>query len=61
MMKSRQAQLIKVDQRVRLIQEVLNGIRVVKLYAYESFFRGRIAKLRAEGVPPLFICVSGQV
>ncbi|KAK4702568.1 hypothetical protein P7C70_g3660, partial [Phenoliferia sp. Uapishka_3] len=39
MMRSRQAQLKKVDQRVRLIQEVLNGIRVVKLYAYETFFK----------------------
>ncbi|KAL8287248.1 hypothetical protein RQP46_003700 [Phenoliferia psychrophenolica] len=48
MMNSRQAQLKKVDQRVRLIQEVLNGIRVVKLYAYETFFKTRIAQLRTE-------------
>ncbi|KAL8287275.1 hypothetical protein RQP46_003727 [Phenoliferia psychrophenolica] len=48
MMRCRQTQLKKVDQRVRLIQEVLNGIRVVKLYAYETFFKSKIAEIRAE-------------
>jgi ATP-binding cassette subfamily C (CFTR/MRP) protein 1 len=48
MFSTRQAQLDIVDQRVRLLTEVLNGIRVVKLYAYEAFFGGRIGDLRSQ-------------
>ncbi|KAM0755919.1 ATP-dependent bile acid permease [Meredithblackwellia eburnea MCA 4105] len=53
MFRARQEQLKVVDQRVRLIQEVLNGIRVIKLYAYETFFKGRISKLRGEELSSL--------
>ncbi|KAF8984488.1 P-loop containing nucleoside triphosphate hydrolase protein [Cyathus striatus] len=34
------------DQRVRLITEVLQGIRLIKYYAWEMFYSARIAKLR---------------
>ncbi|KAL8287285.1 hypothetical protein RQP46_003737 [Phenoliferia psychrophenolica] len=53
LMRSRKGQLQKVDHRVRLIQEVLNGIRVVKLYAYETFFLERITKVRQEELASL--------
>ena len=34
------------DQRVRLTQEILNGIRVIKFYAWESSFLKRLSDLR---------------
>ena len=34
------------DQRVRLTTEVLQGIRLIKYYAWESFDTGQIAKVR---------------
>ncbi|KAG8874007.1 hypothetical protein FRB98_008686 [Tulasnella sp. 332] len=48
MFSRRQGQLKIVDQRVRLLQEVLNGIRVIKLYAFETFFKDRIAGYRKQ-------------
>ena len=36
------------DQRVRLLQEVLTGIRVIKLMAYEEFFGDRISDYRRQ-------------
>ncbi|KAG8979667.1 hypothetical protein FRB94_011257 [Tulasnella sp. JGI-2019a] len=48
MFSRRQSQLKIVDQRVRLLQEVLNGIRVIKLYAFETFFKDRIAGYRKQ-------------
>ncbi|OCF37123.1 hypothetical protein I316_01029 [Kwoniella heveanensis BCC8398] len=35
-----------VDTRVRMLSEILNNIRAVKLYAYEVWFGDRIAKMR---------------
>ena len=34
------------DQRVRLTTEVLQGIRLIKYYAWESFYAGKISGLR---------------
>lgn len=34
------------DQRVRLTTEVLQGIRLIKFYAWEAFYMGQIATLR---------------
>ncbi|XP_046560393.1 multidrug resistance-associated protein 1-like [Haliotis rubra] len=34
------------DKRLRVISEVLNGIKVLKLYAWEESFRGKIEKIR---------------
>ncbi|CED82131.1 multidrug resistance-associated abc transporter [Phaffia rhodozyma] len=53
MFSTRQGQLKIVDQRVRLLSEVLNGIRVVKLYAYEAFFKGRVLELRGQEMAKL--------
>ncbi|WVF68600.1 hypothetical protein IAT40_003369 [Kwoniella sp. CBS 6097] len=35
-----------VDTRIRMLSEILNNIRAVKLYAYESWFGERIGKMR---------------
>jgi ABC-type multidrug transport system fused ATPase/permease subunit len=42
-----------VDKRVRLITEVINNIRVVKLYAYESIFGEKVAELRSQELEKL--------
>ena len=34
------------DQRVRIMNEVISGIRVIKMYAWEYAFRGIVTKLR---------------
>lgn len=35
-----------VDQRVKLLGEIINNIRAVKLYAYEKYFGDKIGDLR---------------
>ncbi|WVQ66385.1 uncharacterized protein L199_004565 [Kwoniella botswanensis] len=42
----RKAQNAIVDQRVKLLSEILNNIRAVKLYAYESWFGQKIDSKR---------------
>lgn len=37
-----------MDQRVRLLSEVVNNIRAVKVYAYETYFSDRVANLRRQ-------------
>jgi ATP-binding cassette subfamily C (CFTR/MRP) protein 10 len=41
------------DKRVRLMNELLSGIRVVKFYAWEKHFRCRIEQLRADELKAL--------
>ncbi|XP_046556239.1 multidrug resistance-associated protein 1-like [Haliotis rubra] len=42
-----QARLMKIkDQRIRLVNEVLNGIKILKLYAWEESFRDKILRVR---------------
>ena len=41
------------DERVRLIHELLSGIRVVKFYAWENHFERRIEELRARELKAL--------
>ena len=38
------------DKRVRLITETLQGIRLIKLYAWEDFYVRQIGKLRKEEI-----------
>lgn len=38
------------DKRVSLISEVINGMRVIKFYAWETSFAERIAAIRAEEI-----------
>ena len=34
------------DRRIRLMNEVLNGIKVIKLYAWEDHFQGDVQNIR---------------
>jgi ATP-binding cassette, subfamily C (CFTR/MRP), member 1 len=36
------------DKRIRLLQEILAGIRVIKLYSWDEIFRNKMAKLREQ-------------
>ena len=38
------------DQRVRLTTEVLQGIRLLKYYTWETFYTGQIGGLRAREI-----------
>ena len=53
MEKYQHSQMLKKDQRVRLISEILSGIKVLKLYAWELSFIKRINSLREEEVHQL--------
>ncbi|XP_063232793.1 LOW QUALITY PROTEIN: multidrug resistance-associated protein 1-like [Bacillus rossius redtenbacheri] len=39
-------QMKSKDERVRLVSEMLNGIKVLKLYAWEPSFRQRVTRIR---------------
>lgn len=41
------------DERVKLTNEVLGGMKVIKLYAWESSFEEQILKIRAKEVTQL--------
>jgi hypothetical protein len=45
-MKFRRAQTNLVDHRVRLLTEIINSIRAVKLYAYEGHFGQKVSEMR---------------
>lgn len=47
--KNRRAQMVVVDRRVRLLSEVINYIRAVKLYAYEVLFGDNSHGAQARG------------
>ena len=55
MQKYQEMQMEKKDQRVKLISEILSGIKVLKLYAWERSFTKRINSLREEEVYQLKI------
>ncbi|EKM53211.1 uncharacterized protein PHACADRAFT_259405 [Phanerochaete carnosa HHB-10118-sp] len=46
MFKHRKRGVVLTDQRVRLSTEVLQGIRLIKFYAWESFYAHQIGSLR---------------
>ncbi|RUS82077.1 hypothetical protein EGW08_010154, partial [Elysia chlorotica] len=39
-------QLVLKDQRIKLVNEILNGVKVLKLYAWEPSFQEKILELR---------------
>ncbi|XP_078610229.1 multidrug resistance-associated protein 1-like isoform X14 [Branchiostoma floridae x Branchiostoma japonicum] len=41
-------QMIQKDARIKLMNEVLNGIKVLKLYAWELSFKEKIEKIRSK-------------
>lgn len=47
------AQMTKKDERVKVVTEILNGIIVLKLYAWEKSFIKRINSLREDEVNQL--------
>jgi ATP-binding cassette subfamily C (CFTR/MRP) protein 1 len=53
LMKYRSKQEAIVDQRVRLLSEIINNIRSVKLYAYETFFGEKVQDLRSQELSKL--------
>lgn len=55
MFKQRKKGVVITDQRVRLISEVLQGIRLIKFYAWERFYQDRIGDLRQREVVTLKI------
>ncbi|OQV14983.1 Multidrug resistance-associated protein 1 [Hypsibius exemplaris] len=42
------AQMVKKDTRIKLMSELLNGMKVLKLYAWEEAFEQEILKIRNE-------------
>ena len=48
MQKYQVAQMKKKDHRSRLMDEVLNGMKVLKLYAWERHFNKGVHDIRAE-------------
>jgi len=52
-LKYRRAQEKVVDQRVRLIGEIISNIRSVKLYAYERHFAAKVFELRQQELASL--------
>lgn len=46
-MAHRIAQQKVADERVSALREIINNIRAVKLYAYETFFLGKVSEMRS--------------
>ncbi|KAG0045022.1 hypothetical protein BGZ83_009725 [Gryganskiella cystojenkinii] len=44
--KAKDEKLAAMDNRIRLLNEVLSGIKIVKLYGWESSFRAKVAVFR---------------
>lgn len=40
------AQMKSKDSRIKLMNEMLNGIKVLKLYAWELAFKDKVSKIR---------------
>jgi ATP-binding cassette subfamily C (CFTR/MRP) protein 1 len=47
-MQLRRKQTKAVDERIRLLGEVINSIRAVKLYAWESHFGTKVSAIRSK-------------
>ena len=48
-----QAQMKNKDQRSRLMDEILNGIKVLKLYAWERPFKNGVMDIRSQEMAAL--------
>ena len=46
-------QMLKKDKRTKLLDEILNGIKVLKLYAWESSFKQRLLNIRESEIQSL--------
>jgi hypothetical protein len=45
--------MVNKDKRVKLMDEVLNGIKVLKLYAWEPSFSYKLLNIREEEIKAL--------
>ncbi|ODN01265.1 Multidrug resistance-associated protein 1 [Orchesella cincta] len=43
-------QMKKKDDRIKIINEVLSGIQIIKLYAWENSFKAQVQKIRSEEI-----------
>jgi ATP-binding cassette subfamily C (CFTR/MRP) protein 1 len=60
-LRSYQTSLMKAkDNRVNVSNEVLSGIRLIKLYAWEGDFLTRISGLRTAELKHLMACASAR-
>jgi len=50
MEKLQAAQMVKKDERVKTMNEVLSGMKIIKLYAWEPSFQEKVSTIRAEEV-----------
>ena len=51
MMKKIQGQLMRQkDKRSKLVDEILNGIKIIKLYSWEDSFKEKITNTRSEEI-----------
>ena len=50
----RKSTLEITDERVRLTNEVINGIRVIKFFAWEDLFNKKVSKVRRQELIQLF-------
>lgn len=50
MFRARRSGVQVTDRRVRLTTEVLQGIRLIKFYAWEAFYAHQIAGLREDEI-----------
>jgi ATP-binding cassette, subfamily C (CFTR/MRP), member 1 len=46
--KTRKDKVVQTDYRVKLMNEILNGIRVIKYYAWEGAFKDKIEEIRVK-------------
>jgi len=53
LLKNRQAQTKIIDERVRLMSEIINNIRAVKLYAYDSYMGRKVTAVREKEIKVL--------
>ena len=53
MLTQRKKGVVLTDQRVRASTEVLSGIRLIKYYAWETFYAHQVNKLREREARPI--------
>lgn len=48
-------QMLKKDERIKKINEIINGIKILKINSWESYFEDHVKKIRAEEIKYLRI------
>jgi ATP-binding cassette subfamily C (CFTR/MRP) protein 1 len=60
MVKQRKKGVKITDERIRLITEVLHGIRLIKSFAWEDFYSHRIGTLRSREIKTIKIAAIAR-